>query len=212
MRRAVFGWAPRSLCCVAAALAVLAHVAGVAWPGAVVLGAGLAMSSTAIVLPMLAERELLQSRAGRDGFAVLLFQDLAFIPLVALVPLLATATRAGPCAVAGRGARGGGDRGDPGRRAVPDAAAVPRDRRRAHAGGLHHGGAADRRRHRVAGVGRPGCRRRSARSWRACCCRSRNTATSWRPTSRRSRGCCWGSSSSRSGCRRISAWRATQSW
>ena len=47
------------------------------------------MSSTAIVLPMLAERDLLQTRAGRDGFAVLLFQDLAFIPLVALVPLLA---------------------------------------------------------------------------------------------------------------------------
>jgi voltage-gated potassium channel Kch len=47
------------------------------------------MSSTAIVLPMFAEADLLQSRAGRDGFAVLLFQDLAFIPLVALVPLLA---------------------------------------------------------------------------------------------------------------------------
>ena len=41
------------------------------------------------MLPLLAERDLLQSRAGRDGFAVLLFQDLAFIPLVALVPLLA---------------------------------------------------------------------------------------------------------------------------
>jgi voltage-gated potassium channel Kch len=38
---------------------------------------------------MFAEADLLQSRAGRDGFAVLLFQDLAFIPLVALVPLLA---------------------------------------------------------------------------------------------------------------------------
>jgi voltage-gated potassium channel Kch len=47
------------------------------------------MSSTAIVLPMLAEADLLQSSAGRDGFAVLLFQDLAFIPLVAVVPLLA---------------------------------------------------------------------------------------------------------------------------
>ena len=43
--------------------------------------------SKAIVLPMLAERELLSSTAGRDSFAVLLFQDLAFIPLVALVPL-----------------------------------------------------------------------------------------------------------------------------
>ena len=65
---------------------------GVPLAGAVVLGAGLAMSSTAIVLPMLAERDLMQSRPGRDGFAVLLFQDLAFIPLVALVPLLAEQT------------------------------------------------------------------------------------------------------------------------
>ena len=38
---------------------------------------------------MLAERDLLTTKAGRDAFAVLLFQDLAFIPLVALVPLLA---------------------------------------------------------------------------------------------------------------------------
>jgi Kef-type K+ transport system membrane component KefB/voltage-gated potassium channel Kch len=75
-----------------AVLAVLAHAAGIAWQGAVVLGAGLAMSSTAIVLPMLAERDLLTSRAGRDAFAVLLFQDLAFIPLVALVPLLASSS------------------------------------------------------------------------------------------------------------------------
>lgn len=67
----------------------LAHLAGVAWPGAIVLGAGLSLSSTAIVLPMLSERGLLPSPAGRDAFVVLLFQDMAFIPLVALVPLLA---------------------------------------------------------------------------------------------------------------------------
>ncbi len=90
MRRTVFGMGTAQLVLCAAALAAIVHAAGVAWPGAAVLGAGLAMSSTAIVLPVLAERELLQSRAGRDGFAVLLFQDLAFIPLVALVPLLAT--------------------------------------------------------------------------------------------------------------------------
>jgi CPA2 family monovalent cation:H+ antiporter-2/glutathione-regulated potassium-efflux system protein KefB len=53
-----------------------------------ILGAGLALSSTAIVLPMLGERNLLSSTAGRDSFAVLLFQDMAFIPFVALVPLL----------------------------------------------------------------------------------------------------------------------------
>jgi CPA2 family monovalent cation:H+ antiporter-2/glutathione-regulated potassium-efflux system protein KefB len=90
MRRAAFGLGSAQVAVTAAALAGLAHLAAVPWPGAITLGAGLAMSSTAIVLPLLAERELLTSRAGRDGFAVLLFQDLAFIPLVALVPLLAT--------------------------------------------------------------------------------------------------------------------------
>ena len=89
MRRAVFALGSSQVVVSGAVLAVLGHLAGVAWAGAVVLGAGLALSSTAIVLPMLAEADLLQSRAGRDGFAVLLFQDLAFIPLVALVPLAA---------------------------------------------------------------------------------------------------------------------------
>ena len=92
MRQAVFALGSGQLLLSATALAVLAHLAGVAWAGAAVLGTGLAMSSTAIVLPMLAEADLLQSRAGRDGFAVLLFQDLAFIPLVAVVPLLAEQT------------------------------------------------------------------------------------------------------------------------
>jgi monovalent cation:proton antiporter-2 (CPA2) family protein len=89
MRRAVFGLGAAQVVATSAALAMLVHLAGLAWPAAAVLGTGLAMSSTAIVLPMLAERDLLQTRAGRDGFAVLLFQDLAFIPIVALVPLLA---------------------------------------------------------------------------------------------------------------------------
>ena len=72
----------------AIAIALLAHLGGVPWQDSIVLGAGLALSSTAIVLPMLAERKLLSTTAGRDGFAVLLFQDMMFIPLVALVPLL----------------------------------------------------------------------------------------------------------------------------
>jgi monovalent cation:proton antiporter-2 (CPA2) family protein len=89
MRRAVFALGSAQVAISGAVLAWLASMAGVPWAGAIVLGTGLAMSSTAIVLPMLAEADLLKSRAGRDGFAVLLFQDLAFIPLVALVPLLA---------------------------------------------------------------------------------------------------------------------------
>lgn len=75
----------------AGALALLAHyVLALAWPASVLLGLGLALSSTAIVLPMLNERNLLGAAAGRDAFAVLLFQDMAFIPLVALAPVFAT--------------------------------------------------------------------------------------------------------------------------
>ena len=88
LRKAVCGLGLGQMIPSALILAGLVHVAGVPWPGAVVLGAGLALSSTAIVLPMLGERHLLSSTAGRDSFAVLLFQDMAFIPLVALVPLL----------------------------------------------------------------------------------------------------------------------------
>ena len=92
LRRAVFGLGLGQMIPSTAILAGLAHVAGVPWTGAVVLGVALALSSTAIVLPMLGERALLSSTAGRDSFAVLLFQDMAFIPLVALVPLLSGAS------------------------------------------------------------------------------------------------------------------------
>lgn len=88
MRKAVFGLGLGQLVVTTVALAALAHAFGLGWAGSIVLGAGLAMLSTAIMLPLLAERDLLGVPAGRDGFAVLLFQDLAFIPLVALVPLL----------------------------------------------------------------------------------------------------------------------------
>ena len=95
MRRAVFGLGSAQVLATGALLATLIHLATpVGWTGAVVLGAGLALSSTAIVLPMLGERELLGGRAGRDAFSVLLLQDVAFIPLVALVPLLAGGTAA----------------------------------------------------------------------------------------------------------------------
>src|SRR6476469_4342988 len=65
MRQSVFVLGSAQVVLSAAALAVLAHIAGVPWPGAAVLGTGLAMSSTAIVLPILAEADLLQGRAGR---------------------------------------------------------------------------------------------------------------------------------------------------
>jgi monovalent cation:proton antiporter-2 (CPA2) family protein len=92
MRKAVFFLGPAQVCLTSCVLAALGHFAGLDWAPAGVVGVGFALSSTATVLPMLAERDLLGTQAGRDSFAVLLFQDLAFIPLVALLPILGDAS------------------------------------------------------------------------------------------------------------------------
>jgi len=92
LRKAVFGMGLGQMVPTAVLVAGLAHfVGGLAWTGAGLLGIGLALSSTAIVLPMLGERNLLPSVAGRDAFAVLLFQDITAIPVVAMIPLLSGA-------------------------------------------------------------------------------------------------------------------------
>lgn len=88
LRRTILGLGLGQMLPSAALIAALTHFGGVAWRSASVIGLALALSSTAIVLPMLRERNLLASPSGRDSFAVLLFQDMAFVPLVALVPLL----------------------------------------------------------------------------------------------------------------------------
>lgn len=95
LRKAVFGMGAGQMVPTALIIGGLAHLAGVPWAGATVLGVGLALSSTAIVLPMLSERSLLPSISGRDAFAVLLFQDMAAIPVLALLPLLAGGDVAG---------------------------------------------------------------------------------------------------------------------
>lgn len=89
LRKAIFGMGFAQVAPTAILIAVAVSHFGIAGPPAVILGIGLALSSTAIVLPMLNERSLLPSVAGRDVFAVLLFQDIAAIPVLALVPLLA---------------------------------------------------------------------------------------------------------------------------
>lgn len=63
---------------------------GIAWKSAIAVGLILAMSSTAIVLQSLAERGELKLSAGQSCFSVLLFQDIAVIPILALLPLLGT--------------------------------------------------------------------------------------------------------------------------
>ena len=92
MRRAVFGIGLAQVATAALAIGALAHLAfGLDTAAAIVVGLGLALSSTAFGLQVLAERKELGSAHGRLGFAVLLFQDLAAIPLIAAVPLLAGA-------------------------------------------------------------------------------------------------------------------------
>ena len=88
LRRPVFGLGGAQVAITGAVLAVLALWLGLSWQAALVAGFGLAMSSTALVLASLAERKQLATRHGREAFAVLLFQDLSVIPLLALLPLL----------------------------------------------------------------------------------------------------------------------------
>lgn len=90
LRRLVFGMGAAQVFVTGAVLAVLAHLIGLSWSASIVAGLGLAMSSTAFVLQALAEKGQLSSRHGRDAFAILLFQDLVVIPLLALLPLLST--------------------------------------------------------------------------------------------------------------------------
>lgn len=95
LRKAVFGMGLGQMLPTAVIIAGLTVWWGVPGRDAAVLGIGLALSSTAITLPLLAERNLLPTIAGRDAFAVLLFQDMAAIPVLALVPMLATGAATG---------------------------------------------------------------------------------------------------------------------
>ncbi|MCW0234505.1 MAG: glutathione-regulated potassium-efflux system protein KefC [Ferrovibrio sp.] len=70
------------------ALTALGILLGWPWPVALAAGLGLSLSSTAIALQPLTERNLLTTPGGRSAFSILLFQDIAVIPMLALLPLL----------------------------------------------------------------------------------------------------------------------------
>ena len=90
MRKSVFGVGLAQVLLTGSVIGVLAlSVFGQPLNSAIVLGLGLALSSTAFGLQSLAERKELTSPHGRLAFAILLFQDIAAIPLIALVPMLA---------------------------------------------------------------------------------------------------------------------------
>ena len=89
MRRDIFGLGAAQLAVTSAVIAALALAAGLAWRGAVIAGIALALSSTAIALRILEERGHLQRTYGQRAFAILLFQDMSVVPLLAVLPLLA---------------------------------------------------------------------------------------------------------------------------
>ncbi|HSD54507.1 MAG TPA: monovalent cation:proton antiporter-2 (CPA2) family protein [Burkholderiales bacterium] len=89
MRGVVFGLGGAQVALTMAVLAPVALALGTTWQAAIVLAGALAMSSTAIVIRLLVERIETESSHGRATIGVLLFQDLAVVPLLILVPALA---------------------------------------------------------------------------------------------------------------------------
>ncbi len=89
MRRFVFGLGTAQFLVTAGLIALVARVCGLDSDAAMMAGGALALSSTAVVTQLLAERGELDLAFGRVTFAVLLFQDLAAVPLLALLPMLA---------------------------------------------------------------------------------------------------------------------------
>jgi glutathione-regulated potassium-efflux system ancillary protein KefC len=95
MRAPVFGGGGLQMLACGGLLTAAMIALGLAWQAALAAGMALAMSSTAIAVQTMSERNLLSAPVGKAGFAVLLFQDIAAIPLIALVPLLGAAGDAG---------------------------------------------------------------------------------------------------------------------
>jgi CPA2 family monovalent cation:H+ antiporter-2 len=91
MRKKVLGLGGAQVFLTLAVVMTVGKLAGLDWPAAFVIGAALAMSSTAIVSKILAERVDLNSRHGRLSIGVLLFQDIAVVPVLVLIPALGLA-------------------------------------------------------------------------------------------------------------------------
>lgn len=91
LRRLIFGFGAGQFLLSTGVIGAVAWLSGQQLVASLVIGAGLAMSSTAIVVPTLADRKKLGTPSGRASFAVLLFQDLAVTPLLVMVTMLASA-------------------------------------------------------------------------------------------------------------------------
>jgi glutathione-regulated potassium-efflux system ancillary protein KefC len=88
LRRSIFGWGGAQVGCVTAALFLAGIAFGVDWKISLIASLGLSLSSTATALAILSERNLMATAAGSAAFSILLFQDIAAIPMIAFVPLV----------------------------------------------------------------------------------------------------------------------------
>lgn len=91
LRKAILGMGSLQVLLTTVLIGVFVYVWGFAWQIALVTGMIVAMSSTAIVLQTLREKGLMKTSGAQNAFSVLLFQDIAVIPILALLPFLATA-------------------------------------------------------------------------------------------------------------------------
>lgn len=96
LRGPILGMGGLQVLFTAIAIAATAYVIGMPIKSGLAIGMILALSSTAIVLQSLAEKNLMKTDAGQSSFSVLLFQDLAVIPILAILPLLAVSAGAKP--------------------------------------------------------------------------------------------------------------------
>jgi monovalent cation:proton antiporter-2 (CPA2) family protein len=101
LRGPILGLGGLQVVVTSAVFAALALAVGLPWRAALAVGMTLSLSSTAIVLQSLSEKGLLKTAGGQSAFAVLLFQDIAVIPMLALFPLLAAGGAADAAAHAG---------------------------------------------------------------------------------------------------------------
>ena len=88
MRKSILGLGGLQMLLTSAAFTAIGIALGFAWQSSLAVGMALALSSTAMVLQMLQEKNLMQTEVGETSFAVLLFQDIAVIPILILMPLL----------------------------------------------------------------------------------------------------------------------------
>jgi len=105
LKRSILGMGGMQVAVSALLITAAAMLFGLAWQTGLALGLVLALSSTAIVLQSLQEKGLLKTDGGKNSFSVLLFQDIAIIPILALLPLLAVGGHDAP------GHHGGGHHG-----------------------------------------------------------------------------------------------------